>query len=245
MKNSSYLEHLTQEEREEYLEIINDFKQEFKNKIQDEIKNVREKLSKSTAEILGVEFANLLNERKKLLKTFKSSAKRLLLCAKECGITAELENLEKWSAQAKKEENTKSEGTKLFDEVIQAVLVKNPSIANEVKDIQLELNKNSEQLVQIVKSKKVLIDKLQNSFRAPLQKSIVDLIVEFNKKVAVVNESFNVENIKALSPFDDKDKILTDNDISTQMSMQITDEISEDFDDELFIPLSKNDNNLN
>ena len=72
MKNSSYLDHLTQEERDEYLEIINELKKEFKNKIQEQIKKVREELSKNTAEILGVEFATLLNDRKDLLKTFKS-----------------------------------------------------------------------------------------------------------------------------------------------------------------------------
>ena len=155
MKNSCNLEHLTQEEREEYLEIINDFRQEFKNKIQDEIKNIREKLSKITAEILGVEFANVLNERKELLKTFKLSGKKLILYAKECGLTAELENLEKWSAQTKSVDNTKPEGTKLFAEVVQAVSAKNPAIAAEVRDIQLKLNNNSEQLVQIIKSKNV------------------------------------------------------------------------------------------
>ncbi len=241
MNNNLCLDHLSQEDREEYLEILNEFKQEFKNKIQAEITKVRDELAKKTAEILGVEFADLLNERKEMLKNFKSCGKKLLLYAKDCGLTVELENLKNWSAQSKKDDKEKNEGTKLFDEIIQSVANKNPSLSKEVKEIQLQLNKNGELLVQIVKNKKLLIDKAQNDLRSPLQKAIVDLLVEFNKKIAVVNQSFKIENKKTLSPFDDNDKISFDSDISPKFA----NDISEDFDDELFIPISGNDEDLN
>ena len=241
MKNNLCLDHLNKEDREEYLEIINELKQEFKNKIQNEIAKVRSELAKNTAEVLGVEFANLLNERKELLKIFKNAGKRLLTYAKECGLTTELEKLQNWSTQSKKEEKAKPEGTKLFDDVVKSVANKNPSLANEVSEIQLQINKNSEMLVQIVKSKKSLIDKAQQDFRAPLQKVIVDLLVEFNKKVLVVNQSFNIENKKPISPFDEGDKLA----IEGELSSQITNTVNDDFEDEFFIPTSLSDDELN
>ena len=237
MKNSDFLNHLSPDDREEYIEIINQFKQEFKKKIQDEIAKIRQELSKNTAEILGIEFATLLNERKKLLQNFKESSKKLLIYAKELKLSAQLEKLQNWSTQAQKDNSARTEGAKLFQDVVEEVANHNPSIADEVKKVQLLLTKNSEQLVSIVKSKKELIDKKQKEFRLPLQKVIVDLLVEFNKKITVVNQSFNVQNTKPLSPFDEGDKISVDN----ELSAKISDDISEDFGDELFIPVSGDD----
>ena len=240
MKNLTFLDHLSKEDREEYLEIINQFKQEFKKKIQDELSIIRKDLAKNTAEILGIEFAKLLNERKELLLNFKACGKKLLMVAKEYGFNTQLKNLQKWSEQVKKDNGAKTEGSELFQEVLNAVSDCNPALTEEVSKIQLQLSKNAELLAQIVKDKKSLIDKAQSSYRAPLQKKIVDLLVEFNKKITVVNQSFNVQNTKPLSPFDEGDKISVENGFSAKIAENL-DDIGGNFDDELFIPISGDD----
>lgn len=239
MKDDTLLNNLTAEDKEEYLEITAQIKQEFKKKIQSEIEVVRKDLAEQTAHLLGVEFATLLNDRKNLLQVFKDSGKKLLLYAKECGLTAELKNLENWSMEAQKNEQTKSEGNKLFSDIIDLVALRNPTLATEVKNIQAELNKNNQLLLQAVKDKKPQLDRVQKDKKLALQKIIVEIILQFNQKIAVVNKSFGIKADKPISPFDDKDKdaILVESEISA--------DIKEDFADELFIPLTGGDDDLN
>lgn len=224
-----------EEDNREYLEIVGNLKKEFKNKIKEEIESVQKKLSRQALDLLGAEFTLLLSERKALLDKFKVSGKKLLNYAKERGFISELTNLENWSSKQEKEIDRKGEGSKLFEDIIKKVQIYNPALTEEVLKIQSELLSNNKQVSALVSEKKPLIDKMQKESRAPLQKIIVDLVVEFNKKIQVVNAEFGLNITKAISPFEDGEK--------ASDSVQIS--ISDDVDDSFFISPTSGDDVLN
>lgn len=224
-----------EEDNREYLEIVGNLKKEFKNKIKEEIESVQKKLSRQALDLLGAEFTLLLSERKALLDKFKVSGKKLLNYAKERGFISELTNLENWSSKQEKELDRKGEGSKLFEDIIKKVQIYNPALTEEVLKIQSELLSNNKQVSALVSEKKPLIDKMQKESRAPLQKIIVDLVVEFNKKIQVVNAEFGLNITKAISPFEDGEK--------ASDSVQIS--ISDDVDDSFFISPTSGDDVLN
>ncbi|MBQ3571375.1 MAG: hypothetical protein IJA15_00960 [Clostridia bacterium] len=213
----------------EYKEIVDQIKREYKSKIENVIQSAKKQMSKEAAGILGHEFAQLLSKRKELVDCFGKNAKVVLNFAVKNGMATEIKQLGEWSKTVTDKNNLKkSEGNKLFEALVDKIEQINPSITSPLRDSESELVANNRRLNEVVQSKKIMLKQLEKEHRENLQKQIIELVLEFNKKILVVNKSFGIEGKKSIHSLDLK----TDN---------VEFDVTEEIDEEIYIPAGNDD----
>ena len=73
-----------------------------------------------------------------------------------------------------------------------------------------------------------MLKQLEKEHRENLQKQIIELVLEFNKKILVVNKSFGIEGGKSIHSLDLK---------ADNVKFDVTEEI----DEEIYIPAGNDD----
>lgn len=220
---------LSSPENIEYKEIVDQIKREYKTKIESEIQTAKKEMSKEAASILGHEFAQLLSKRKALVENFGKNAKIVLDFAVKNGMASEIKQLGEWSKTVADKNNAKKgDGNKLFEALVDKIEQINPTITSPLRDSESELVANNRQLNEVVEGKKAMLKQLEKERREKLQKRIIELVLEFNKKILVVNKSFGIEGGKSLHSLDlNADKVKFD--------------VADEIDEEIYIPAGNDD----
>ena len=189
---------LTAAETEEYNEIVSSVKEEYKKKITLEIQNAKKEMAKEAISLLGQGFIDLLNERKRLLAEFGEKARAVLQFAINNKMTEDVNRLNDWSARLDKKSTLTGEGNKLFRQLVEKIEVFRPDITKSLKECEQNLITNNEKMTKMVAVKKDLLKTVENKYREKLKKIVVDLVVEFNKKIVVINQTFGIKDAKPL-----------------------------------------------
>ena len=107
-------------EKAEYQEITNQIKREFKEKMQDAINTEKRLMAKEAAELLGRDFADLVNERKQLIDQFSAQSRKVLTFAIQIGLKDKITELSQVikDKSSKITAETKKTATALFANVL-------------------------------------------------------------------------------------------------------------------------------
>lgn len=212
----------------EYKSVIKRLKTEYKKKINEEIEKGKNDIAKLSTDVLGRDFALLVIERKKLVSNFSSQGKALLEYAVSNGMTQEVEDLKKWSESKEDISSKKQKGASLFSILVNKVELLRPDLVDSLKKTEKLLDDNNDQIILIVDSKKTQLEKIKVEKRKELQQKVVDLVLEFNKKLLVINDSFGIVSKKQpSSPLDGVDDFKFD--------------IDGGYEDDIFVPPGADD----
>lgn len=220
------------DERTEYQEILDRLKSEFKNKIKSIIEQEKREMAKEAANILGRDFANLVSERRKLTDAFSIESKKVLNFAIKIGQKDKITELSKLTKDKDKNADIKSKATTLFGEILQVVQEFDSELIKSLRLIEAKLDENNKKMTALVNLKKKDIEQVENNYKQKLQKILIEVVLDFNKRIAVINKEFGIENSKPFIPFEDGES-----------SEKLTVGLEEDLNDGFFIPTDSDDVN--
>ncbi len=189
-----------EDESVEYNEIIKNIRAEYKKKIEDEIALAKEQMNKEAADILGREFAIAVVERKKLIGEYSVNSKAVLTYAVKNGLREEVKLLDDWAKEYGKNKGEREKGSILLNDIVAKVAHLNPKLIIELKRSERKLVENNALLIELIKSKKALLEKLQKDHRERLKNTLVKLILQFTNKIVAINKEFGVKNAKIEPP---------------------------------------------
>lgn len=220
------------DERTEYQEILDRLKSEFKNKIKSIIEQEKREMAKEAANILGRDFANLVSERRKLTDAFSIESKKVLNFAIKIGQRDKITELSKLTKDRDENADIKSKATTLFGEILQVVQEFDSELIKSLRLIEAKLDENNKKMTALVNLKKKDIEQVEQNYKQKLQKILIEVVLDFNKRIAVINKEFGIENSKPFIPFDDGES-----------SEKLTVGLEEDLNDGFFIPTDSDDVN--
>ncbi len=220
------------DERTEYQEILDRLKSEFKNKIKSIIEQEKREMAKEAANILGRDFANLVSERRKLTDAFSIESKKVLNFAIKIGQRDKITELSKLTKDRDKNADIKSKATILFGEILQVVQEFDSELIKSLRLIEAKLDENNKKMTALVNLKKKDIEQVEKNYKQKLQKILIEVVLDFNKRIAVINKEFGIENSKPFIPFEDGES-----------SEKLTVGLEEDLNDGFFIPTDSDDVN--
>lgn len=220
------------DERTEYQEILDRLKSEFKNKIKSIIEQEKREMAKEAANILGRDFANLVSERRKLTDAFSIESKKVLNFAIKIGQRDKITELSKLTKDRDENADIKSKATTLFGEILQVVQEFDSELIKSLRLIEAKLDENNKKMTALVNLKKKDIEQVEKNYKQKLQKILIEVVLDFNKRIAVINKEFGIENSKPFIPFDDGES-----------SEKLTVGLEEDLNDGFFIPTDSDDVN--
>ncbi|MBE5764256.1 MAG: hypothetical protein E7339_01475 [Clostridiales bacterium] len=220
------------DERTEYQEILDRLKSEFKNKIKSIIEQEKREMAKEAANILGRDFANLVSERRKLTDAFSIESKKVLNFAIKIGQRDKITELSKLTKDRDENADIKSKATTLFGEILQVVQEFDSELIKSLRLIEAKLDENNKKMTALVNLKKKDIEQVEKNYKQKLQKILIEIVLDFNKRIAVINKEFGIENSKPFIPFDDGES-----------SEKLTVGLEEDLNDGFFIPTDSDDVN--
>lgn len=220
------------DERTEYQEILDRLKCEFKNKIKSIIEQEKREMAKEAANILGRDFANLVSERKKLTDAFSIESKKVLNFAIKIGQRDKITKLSKLTKDRDENADIKSKATTLFGEILQVVQEFDSELIKSLRLIEAKLDENNKKMTALVNLKKKDIEQVEKNYKQKLQKILIEVVLDFNKRIAVINKEFGIENSKPFIPFEDGES-----------SEKLTVGLEEDLNDGFFIPTDSDDVN--
>lgn len=188
-------------EKAEYQEIVDQIKREFKNKVQEIINEEKRLMAKDAAELLGREFSDLVKERKQLIEQFTIQSRKVLTFAVQIGlkdkITELSEVIKEKSADAKAKRKS---ATALFASLLDEVAQCDEELVRQIRLIEGRLAVNNKSMTDLFSSKKAEIEQIEKKYKEKLQKLLVDIVLDFNKRLAVVNKEFGVSSENMVSP---------------------------------------------
>lgn len=220
------------DERTEYQEILDRLKSEFKNKIKSIIEQEKREMAKEAANILGRDFANLVSERRKLTDAFSIESKKVLNFAIKIGQRDKITELSKLAKDRNENADIKSKATTLFGEILQVVQEFDSELIKSLRLIEAKLDENNKKMTALVNLKKKDIEQVEQNYKQKLQKILIEVVLDFNKRIAVINKEFGIENSKPFIPFEDGES-----------SEKLTVGLEEDLNDGFFIPTDSDDVN--
>lgn len=220
------------DERTEYQEILDRLKSEFKNKIKSIIEQEKREMAKEAANILGRDFANLVSERRKLTDAFSIESKKVLNFAIKIGQRDKITELSKLTKDRDENADIKSKATTLFGEILQVVQEFDSELIKSLRLIEAKLDENNKKMTALVNLKKKDIEQVEKNYKQKLQKILIEVVLDFNKRIAVINKEFGIENSKPFIPFEDGES-----------SEKLTVGLEEDLNDGFFIPTDSDDVN--
>lgn len=220
------------DERTEYQEILDRLKSEFKNKIKSIIEQEKREMAKEAANILGRDFANLVSERRKLTDAFSIESKKVLNFAIKIGQRDKITELSKLTKDRDENADIKSKATTLFGEILQVVQEFDSELIKSLRLIEAKLDENNKKMTALVNLKKKDIEQVEQNYKQKLQKILIEVVLDFNKRIAVINKEFGIENSKPFIPFEDGES-----------SEKLTVGLEEDLNDGFFIPTDSDDVN--
>lgn len=220
------------DERTEYQEILDRLKSEFKNKIKSIIEQEKREMAKEAANILGRDFANLVSERRKLTDAFSIESKKVLNFAIKIGQRDKITELSKLTKDRDENADIKSKATTLFGEIVQVVQEFDSELIKSLRLIEAKLDENNKKMTALVNLKKKDIEQVEKNYKQKLQKILIEVVLDFNKRIAVINKEFGIENSKPFIPFEDGES-----------SEKLTVGLEEDLNDGFFIQTDSDDVN--
>ncbi len=220
------------DERTEYQEILDRLKSEFKNKIKSIIEQEKREMAKEAANILGRDFANLVSERRKLTDAFSIESKKVLNFAIKIGQRDKITELSKLTKDRDENADIKSKATTLFGEILQVVQEFDSELIKSLRLIEAKLDENNKKMTALVNLKKKDIEQVEQNYKQKLQKILIEVVLDFNKRIAVINKEFGIENSKPFIPFEDGES-----------SEKLTVGLEENLNDGFFIPTDSDDVN--
>ena len=220
------------DERTEYQEILDRLKSEFKNKIKSIIEQEKREMAKEAANILGRDFANLVSERRKLTDAFSIESKKVLNFAIKIGQRDKITELSKLTKDRDENADIKSKATTLFGEILQIVQEFDEELVKSLRSIEAKLDENNKKMKALVNLKKKDIEQVEKNYKQKLQKILIEVVLDFNKRIAVINKEFGIENSKPFIPFEEGES-----------SEKLTVGLEEDLNDGFFIPTDSDDVN--
>ncbi len=220
------------DERTEYQEILDRLKSEFKNKIKSIIEQEKREMAKEAANILGRDFANLVSERRKLTDAFSIESKKVLNFAIKIGQRDKITELSKLTKDRDENADIKSKATTLFGEILQIVQEFDEELVKSLRLIEAKLDENNKKMTALVNLKKKDIEQVEKNYKQKLQKILIEVVLDFNKRIAVINKEFGIENSKPFIPFEEGES-----------SEKLTVGLEEDLNDGFFIPTDSDDVN--
>ena len=220
-------------EKAEYQEITNQIKREFKEKMQDAINTEKRLMAKEAAELLGRDFADLVNERKQLIAQFSAQSRKVLTFAIQIGLKDKITELSQVikDKSGKTTAETKKTATALFANVLDMVEEHDEDMVEYLRSIERRLASNNKAMTDLVASRKTEIEQIEKKYKQKLQKILIEIVLDFNKRLAVINKEFGVVGEKLLSPMGE----------DTAGDLKIT--IGEDSAEGFFIPTDSDDVN--
>lgn len=220
------------DERTEYQEILDRLKSEFKNKIKSIIEQEKREMAKEAANILGRDFANLVSERRKLTDAFSIESKKVLNFAIKIGQRDKITELSKLTKDRDENADIKSKAATLFGEILQVVQEFDSELIKSLRLIEAKLDENNKKMTALVNLKKKDIEQVEKNYKQKLQKILIEVVLDFNKRIAVINKEFGIENSKPFIPFEDGES-----------SEKLTVGLEEDLNDGFFIQTDSDDVN--
>ena len=172
-------------ERTEYQEILDRLKSEFKNKIKSIIEQEKREMAKEAANILGRDFANLVSERRKLTDAFSIESKKVLNFAIKIGQRDKITELSKLTKDRDENADIKSKATALFGEILQVVQEFDSELIKSLRLIEAKLDENNKKMTALVNLKKKDIEQVEQNYKQKLQKILIEVVLDFNKRIAV------------------------------------------------------------
>ena len=221
-KNTNLLENA------EYKEIVDEIKSEYKKKIQAEVESAKKEMSRQVVGVLGNPFVELFSQRKKLIDQFGKQTKIVLDYAVQHSMVEDINRLSKWSKDCDNELTKKGDGNKLFEQLLDKIEQVCPDLVTPIRKTEFELELNNKKINELVNQKKSVLQNLEKQSRDKLRKTIMSLVIEFNKRILVVNESFGLKSDQKLQIFDNEEESLS-------LSLD------ENEEDNLFIPVGNGD----
>ena len=189
-------------ERAEYQEIIDQVKHEFKEKMQEAISTEKRLMAKDAAELLGKEFSDLVSERKKLIEQFSTQSRKVLSLAIQIGLKDKITALSEAinDKNAKDAKDIRKSATAMFADVVNAVEEHDEELAKQLRLIERRLAVNNKAMNDLVALKKPEIEQIEKKYKQKLQKILVDIALDFNKRIVVINKEFGVTSEKIVLP---------------------------------------------
>ena len=189
-------------------------------------------MAKEAANILGRDFANLVSERRKLTDAFSIESKKVLNFAIKIGQRDKITELSKLTKDRDENADIKSKATTLFGEILQVVQEFDSELIKSLRLIEAKLDENNKKMTALVNLKKKDIEQVEQNYKQKLQKILIEVVLDFNKRIAVINKEFGIENSKPFIPFEDGES-----------SEKLTVGLEEDLNDGFFIPTDSDDVN--
>ena len=220
-------------EKAEYQEITNQIKREFKEKMQDAINTEKRLMAKEAAELLGRDFADLVNERKQLIDQFSAQSRKVLTFAIQIGLKDKISELSQVikDKSSKAAVETRKTATALFANLLDTVEEHDEEMVKHLRSIERRLTSNNKAMADLVASRKTEIEQIEKKYKQKLQKILIEIVLDFNKRLAVINKEFGVVGEKRVSPMGE--------DATDDLKITIGEDSAEGF----FIPTDSNDVN--
>lgn len=219
-------------EKAEYQEILQRLKEEFKSKMKEVINQEKKAMAKEAAEILGRDFANLVDERKKLIEEFSIESRKVLTYAVKIGLKDRITALTNLTKDTDKNATQRGKATALFAQLVDEVQKYDENIVNPLKEVERKIAENNKKMTELVKQRKPEIEIVEKKYKQKLQKILIEFILDFNKRLAVINKEFGITHGKPISPLDD---------LKETEGLKIS--LDNELDEGIFIPADNDDIN--
>ena len=219
-------------EKAEYQEILQRLKEEFKSKMKEVINQEKKAMAKEAAEILGRDFANLVDERKKLIEEFSVESRKVLTYAVKIGLKDRITALSNLTKDTDKNATQRGKATALFAQLVDEVQKYDENIVIPLKEVERKIAENNKKMTELVKQRKPEIEIVEKKYKQKLQKILIEFILDFNKRLAVINKEFGITHGKPISPLDD---------LKETEGLKIS--LDNELDEGIFIPADNDDIN--
>ena len=219
-------------EKAEYQEILQRLKEEFKSKMKEVINQEKKAMAKEAAEILGRDFANLVDERKKLIEEFSVESRKVLTYAVKIGLKDRITALSNLTKDSDKNATQRGKATALFAQLVDEVQKYDENIVIPLKEVERKIAENNKKMTELVKLRKPEIEIVEKKYKQKLQKILIEFILDFNKRLAVINKEFGITHGKPISPLDD---------LKETEGLKIS--LDNELDEGIFIPADNDDIN--